>query len=216
MSEGGRRAAGPLRLGVLVSGTGTTLLAIDEAVRRGSLNARIALVATDRPSCPGAKHAEDRGLPLEPLPVPKTLPPGEWERRLSAALERERVELVVLAGYLRVVPEEFLGRWEGRVINIHPSLLPKFAGPGMYGKHVHAAVLASGDPETGATVHVVTPEVDRGPVLAQERWPVRPGETADQLSERQKPLEHALVVSVLSRFAEGSLALPYRVPTARA
>lgn len=204
------RTAVPLRLGILVSGAGTTLVAVDDAIRKGALAAQIALVATDRPGCPGAKRAEERGLPLAPLPAPKSLPSGTWDRELSEALARASVELVVLAGYLRVVPAEFLGRWEGRVINVHPSLLPKYGGPGMYGTHVHSAVLASGERETGATVHVVTPEVDRGPVVAQARWDVKMGETADELAERQKPREHELLIGVLRGFASGELPLPWR------
>lgn len=201
MTGPGRDAPGPLHLGVLVSGTGTTLLAIEEACRQGRLPARIALVTSDREECPALRAAEERGLAVERLPRPKSLPPGRWEEALDAALQRHRVELVVLAGFLRILPASFLVAWSGRVINLHPSLLPKFGGPGMYGPRVYEAVIASGDRETGATVHLVTAEVDRGPVLQQRRWPVQPGESAEELAKRQKPMEHALIVDVIGSFA---------------
>jgi phosphoribosylglycinamide formyltransferase 1 len=204
------RPPASLRLGVLVSGEGTTLLAIDDAIRQGRLTGTsIALVACDRPHAPAVGRASARGLPVLCFP-PSMPPPGSWQDQLSDALASARVDLVVLAGFLRILQPRFLGTWEGRVINIHPSLLPKYAGPGMYGTRVHAAVIAAGERETGATVHVVTPDVDRGPVLAKERWPVLPGETPEALSERQKPLEHELLIRVLQSFAAGSLHLPYR------
>lgn len=202
----------PLRLGVLVSGQGTTLRALVEAIGSGRLPARIVLVATDRAEAPGAAFARVEGLPVRVLRTHDGAP-GSWESILASALEESRAELVVLAGFLRVLRGPLLRRFEGRIINLHPSLLPKFSGPGMYGTRVHAAVLASGDPETGATVHLVTADVDRGPILGQGRWPVRPGETAEELSERQKPLEHQLVIDVVRRFADGELPLPYPVPS---
>jgi phosphoribosylglycinamide formyltransferase 1 len=203
-------ASARLRVAVLVSGTGTTLFALDQAIREGRMPAEIVVVASDRPDCPALSGARERGLPVDELPGPKTLGPTRWEDLLSRALRDRGSELVVLAGFLRILSPTFVRAWEGRIINLHPSLLPKHSGPGMYGARVHAAVLASGDPETGASVHIVTTEVDRGPVVAQTRLPVRPGETPEELASRLRPLEHELVVHVVAEFARGRIPLPYR------
>lgn len=213
MERRGPPRSSPLRLGVLVSGAGTTMMAIDEAIRAHRLTATIALVASTNPLVPAVKAARERGLRVAELPASKSMPVAAWEQRLSDALKAERVELVVLAGFLRILAPAFVDQWKGRIVNIHPSLLPKFSGRGMYGTHVHAAVLASGDRETGASVHIVIPAVDDGPVVGQARWSVKPGETPEELSERQKPLERELLVQVLQRFSEGELPLPYPLPS---
>lgn len=196
-----------LRLGVLVSGTGSTLQALDGAVREGRLRAEISLVASDRQDCPAVQHARDAGLAVFTF-SPKEGPPGSWETALSRRLEEERVDLVVLAGFLRVLHDPFLVRWKGRVINTHPSLLPKHGGPGMYGLRVHQAVLEAREKETGATIHVVTADLDRGPVLAQANLAVRAGETPQELSVRLKPVEHELLLRFLASVVDGHVALP--------
>jgi phosphoribosylformylglycinamidine cyclo-ligase len=202
----------PLRIAILVSGEGTTLEAIAEAVAQRGLNAEIVLVASDRPGAHALERAQRRGIPtLVLLPPPKGSP--QWETVLASQLAAAGTELVVLAGFLRILRGPLLERFAGRIINLHPSLLPKYGGPGMYGIRVHQAVLDSGDPETGSTVHLVTKDVDRGPTLRQESFRVVPGETAEQLSERQKQLEHALMVDVLRSFASGELGLPWNPTT---
>jgi phosphoribosylglycinamide formyltransferase 1 len=142
------------------------------------------------------------------LPV-RAESPERWAIALDRALHAADVELVVLAGFLSVLPEGLVERWAGRIINVHPSLLPKYGGPGFYGHRVHAAVLAAGDRESGATVHVVTPEVDRGPIVAQARLPVAPDDTPESLRARLGPVERALLVETIGRFAAGALPLPY-------
>jgi phosphoribosylglycinamide formyltransferase-1 len=119
------------------------------------------------------------------------------------------VELIVLAGFLAILPEPFVRRWRGRIINLHPSLLPQFGGPGMYGRRVLDAVLQSGSRETGATVHLVTEIVDGGPILGQARVPVLPGDTPESLRERMRPVEVGLLSEVVNRFADRSFSLPY-------
>ena len=203
----------PLRLGVLVSGEGTTLEAIARAVEGAALPARVVLVGTDRAGVPAVARAQRHGIPVV-VASPVDGPPGAWQERLSRALREAGAELVVLAGFLRVLGPAFLRDWEGRAINLHPSLLPKFGGPGMYGRRVHHAVLASGDRVTGATVHLVTAALDRGPVLVRAELEVRPGESAEELATRQRPLEHALLIEAIGRFARGLLPLPYPAPGA--
>ena len=113
------------------------------------------------------------------------------------------------AGFLTILPDDWVVRWRGRAINLHPSLLPKYGGRGLYGPRVHRAVLAAGEAETGATVHLVTEEVDRGPTIAQARLAVLPGDTPATLRARLHPVEVELLATTLRRFAEGTLPLPY-------
>lgn len=201
----------PLPLALFVSGAGTTMEAIAESTQGGHLPARVALVLADRPHARAIERARHRGLPTEVLPF-RGLPEGEWVERADRILHQRGVELVVLAGFLAILPPKFLERWAGRVINVHPSLLPKYGGRGFYGAHVLEAILASGDAETGVTVHLVTPDVDAGPVLAQRRIPLGPGETVETLRERIRPYEIAALESVIRDFADGVLPLPYGPP----
>ncbi len=202
-----------LPIAVLVSGEGTTLEGLAELAVGGHLPVRIALVVSDRPQIPAIERARRRGIPTVVLPT-RGVDPDAWSDRLTKELVDKDVELVVLAGFLSILPARWVDRWRGRAINIHPSLLPRHGGPGMYGPKVHRAVLASGDRETGATVHVVTSDVDAGPTVAQERLPVLPNDTAESLRVRLHPIEVALLATTLRRFAEGQLSLPYSGPGA--
>jgi phosphoribosylglycinamide formyltransferase 1 len=197
-----------LSIGVLVSGEGTTLDAIAERASGGHLPVRVALVVSDRPHAPAIEKARRRGLPTLVLPS-HGVAKEAWSRRLTEALRERGVELVVNAGFLTILPPEWVAEWRGRAINLHPSLLPRYGGKGYYGSRVHAAVLAAGDRETGATVHLVTDDIDRGPTIAQERLAVEPGDSAESLRARLHPVEVELLATTLRRFADGSLPLPY-------
>jgi phosphoribosylglycinamide formyltransferase 1 len=197
-----------LPIAVLVSGEGTTLEGLAELVAGGHLPVRIVLVVSDRPHIPAIERARRRGIPTIVLPS-RGVAPDVWSERLTKELVEQGVELVVLAGFLSILPPGWVDRWQGRAINLHPSLLPRHGGPGMYGPRVHRAVLASGDPETGATVHLLTNDVDAGPTIAQERLPVLPDDTPETLRARVHPVEVALLAATLRRFAEGLLPLPY-------
>jgi len=197
-----------LTVGVLVSGEGTTLDAIAELASGGHLPVHIALVVSDRPHAPAIERARRRGLATIVLPS-RGIAPEEWSQRLTRELVDRGVELVVLAGFLTILPRGWVDAWRGRAINLHPSLLPLHGGPGFYGTRVHEAVLAAGERHTGATVHLVTAEVDRGPTIAQERLKVEPGDTPETLRARLHPVEVDLLAGVLRRFADGSLPLPY-------
>lgn len=204
-----------LPIGVLVSGEGTTLDALAELVLGDHLPARIALVVADRPQAQAVERARRRSLPTIVLPSRGDVPEA-WGARLTAELVDKGVELVVNAGFLTILPDSWVARWRGRAINVHPSLLPRYGGRGMHGRHVHEAVLASGDRETGVTVHLVTSDIDRGPPIAQERVPIEPGDTPETLRERLHPVEVALLAATIRRFADGSLPLPYPGPEAPA
>ncbi|HLY76827.1 MAG TPA: phosphoribosylglycinamide formyltransferase [Thermoplasmata archaeon] len=203
-----------LALGVLASGEGTTLEALAEQAAGGHVPARIALVLSDRPTASVLEKARRRGLATAVLPV-KGTPEETWTARATQILTEAGVELVVLAGFLSILPLSFTKAWEGRAVNVHPSLLPRYGGKGLYGDRVHAAVLAAGDAETGATIHLVTQEVDGGPVLAQQRVLVEPGDTPESLRRRVQAAERVALYSVIAHFAEGEWPLPYRRPVDR-
>jgi phosphoribosylglycinamide formyltransferase 1 len=203
-----------LAIGVLASGEGTTLDALAEQAAGGHVPARITMVISDRPYAPVLEKARRRGLATAVLPL-KGTPEAKWTNQATKLLTDAGVELVVLAGFLSIVPPSFTKIWEGRAINIHPSLLPRYGGRGLYGDKVHAAVLAAGDRETGATIHLVTDDVDGGPVLAQQRVLIEPGDTPERLRHRVQAAERVALYSVIARFAEGEWPLPYRDPLGR-
>jgi formyltetrahydrofolate-dependent phosphoribosylglycinamide formyltransferase len=197
-----------LRLAVLVSGTGRTLEGIGEAIDAGTLAARIVLVVSDRSQAPALERARRHGWPTTVVP-PDPHAPEAWGEALGRTLEEAGTDLVVLAGFRRILPPGWTRRWAGRAINLHPSLLPAFGGPGYYGLRVQEAVISQGVRETGATVHWVSADVDRGPILAQSRIPVLPGETPEALAARLHPEEVRLLLDVLRSIADGTVRLPY-------
>jgi phosphoribosylglycinamide formyltransferase 1 len=200
-----------IALGVLASGEGTTLEALAEQASGGHVPARIGLVLSDRASAPVLEKARRRGLATAVLPV-RGVPPDKWSKDATRILTDAGVELLVLAGFLSILPTPFVRLWEGRAINLHPSLLPRYGGKGFFGDKVHAAVLAAGDTETGASINLVTEEVDGGPVIAQQKVMVEPGDTPESLRHRVQAAERVALYSVISRFADGEWPLPYRVP----
>ncbi len=177
------------RLAVFVSGTGRTLVNLVERRARGEFAGQVVLVVASRP-CRGEAFARERGIPTRRID-PRAATPDS----LGAMLREARADWVVLAGYLHLLP--IPTGYEGRVVNIHPALLPSFGGPGMYGHHVHEAVLASGAAESGCTVHLCDGRYDRGVILAQRRCPVIPGDTPDALAARVFELELDLLPGVL-------------------
>jgi phosphoribosylglycinamide formyltransferase-1 len=169
-------------LTVLVSGSGRSLQNLAECIQRGELGARLALVISDRPAAGALERARALGIEALVIPWTRERGPAAASAQVFAEAERRGVSLVVLAGFLRllVVPE----RWRGRVINIHPALLPKFGGRGFYGERVHAAVLAAGERESGCSVHLVDDQYDHGRILLQRRVPVLPGDDVHSLAQR--------------------------------
>jgi phosphoribosylglycinamide formyltransferase 1 len=184
-----------LRIAVAISGRGSNLQALLRALQPGA-PAEVVLVLTDRPQAPGLSHARSRNIPAVVLQDPADA--IAW----LEPLQDHEVDLVVLAGYLRLVPAPVVASYRGRIINTHPALLPAFGGKGMYGERVHQAVLASGDKETGVTIHLVDEVYDRGEVLAQRRVPVLPGDTPERLAERVLEAEHQLLPAVVLAAAE--------------
>ena len=193
------------RIGVLASGGGTNLQAIldylDELGERRSGD--VTLVASDRLEAGALRRARERGIATGVLATTKR-PDGA---ELGELLAEHGVELVVLAGYLRRIPDEVVTRYAGRMLNVHPALLPSFGGPGMYGIRVHEAVLASGATVSGATVHFVDEEYDRGPIIAQWPVPVLSGDDSHALAARVLRVEHVLYPRVVRAVADGRITL---------
>ena len=192
-----------MRVAVCISGGVSNLVALLDEFGSGS-EVEIVLVISNRPSAAGLERARERGVPAVVLADPAD--EVEW----IALLERHQVQLVVLAGYLRLVPRAVIQRWQGRILNVHPGPLPDFGGQGMYGLRVHAAVLEAGRSESAATVHLVDEEYDRGPVLATAPVRVLPGDTPDTLAARVLKAEHRLLPAVVRAAARAGhpVALP--------
>lgn len=184
-----------MRVAVAISGRGSNLEALLRALGPGA-PAKIVLVVSDRGGAGGLKHARSRRIPAKVLEDPADA--AAW----LELLQQHETELLVLAGYLRLVPAAVISAYRGRIINVHPALLPAFGGKGMYGRRVHEAVLASGARESGATVHLVDEVYDHGQVLAQVRVPVLPGDTPQRLAARVLEAEHRLLPAVVLAAAE--------------
>lgn len=202
-------SAAPLRLAVLVSGSGSNLRALLDAIdRRPGFGGEVVVVGTDREQAGGLAHARSAGIPS----VVRALSPGDdradWERGLADALAAYEPDVVVLAGFMRILSAAFLARWPDRVVNTHPSLLPAFRGA-----HAVREALAHGVKLTGCTVHLVDEQVDHGPILAQEAVPVRPGDLEDALHERIKTVEHELLPACVEALCQGRVHLDGRVAT---
>ncbi len=172
----------PIRIGVLISGSGRTLQNLIDRIADGSLPARLEGVLSSHPAVKGLERAARAGIPTAVVHFRDYPDDGAFSRAVTAVLDRWAPDLVVMAGFIR--RWAFPASYEGRVLNIHPALLPKYGGQGFWGHHVHQAVLASGDRESGCTVHVADQHYDRGPILLQKRVPVLPGDSPETLAER--------------------------------
>lgn len=192
----------PFNLAVLASGRGTNLQALLDAIAAGALPARVAGVFSDKPACGAIAIARENGLHHVALRPRDFADRAAHDQALFSAVADVQPDLIVCAGYLRIITEATVRRFEDRMINLHPSLLPRHKG-----LDTHAAALAAGDAEHGASVHAVVPALDDGPVLAQARIPVLAGDTPDALAGRLRPREHALLVACVDAIARGRARL---------
>jgi formyltetrahydrofolate-dependent phosphoribosylglycinamide formyltransferase len=172
----------PVRLGVLLSGSGRTLQNLIDRIADGSLNARIETVISSDPEAFGLERARKAGIPTATVARKPFRDPASHSREVTRVLERHPVDLVILAGYLHLFL--FPQKWTGRVLNIHPALLPEFGGKGFYGHKVHEEVLRKGAKESGCTVHFADHQYDHGGIILQKKVPVLPGDTPEMLAER--------------------------------
>jgi phosphoribosylglycinamide formyltransferase 1 len=190
----------PLRLAILISGRGSNMVAIARACAEGRINARVAVVLSERPGVAGLEAARARGIEAGVVPWPGNAERPRFERDLEAALAAAQPDLIVLAGFMRILSQQFVESRPGRILNIHPSLLPKYRG-----LHTHRRVLEAGDQVHGASVHFVTAELDGGPLILQSRVAVRAGDTEDTLSARVQATEHIIYPRVIGWLADGRL-----------
>jgi phosphoribosylglycinamide formyltransferase-1 len=197
----------PLRIAVLASGRGSNLRAIFAAIDAGRCAARVVGVVSDRPSAQALALAEERGVPTAVVPLSSKHERGAWDVRLAETVAALEPTVVVLAGFMRIVGPAMLARFPGRILNVHPSLLPAFPGT-----HAPAQALAAGVRITGCTVHVVDAGVDSGPILAQGAVPVLPGDDVSRLHARIQRVEHRLLPAVIDAVARGDVALHPTAP----
>lgn len=190
-----------MRLAVMISGSGTTLQNLIERARDGRLpGVEIVVVISSRSDVRGVQVAAAAGLPCDVIRVKDFDDVQRFSDHITLTLDAFEPDLVVQAGWLcywRLPP-----RWMGKVINLHPALLPKHGGKGMFGRHVHEAVLAAGETESGATVHWVDNEYDHGEIIAQRKCPVEPGDTPETLAARVQAIERELLPEVIRRLQE--------------
>ena len=195
----------PLRVGVLLSGEGTSLENLFERIDAGEVPARVVVVIASKEKAGGLARAERRDVPAVAVPRKRHPDVSEFNDRIHTELEKHGVELVALLGFLS--PFETRGRYDGRTLNVHPALIPAFAGKGFYGRRVHEAVLAKGCKLSGATVHFADAEYDCGPIILQEAVPVRDDDTVDTLAARVQEAERRLVPEAIRLYAEGRLEI---------
>ena len=194
-----------IKLGVLISGGGRTLINILEYIERGELDARVALVISSLSKVKGVERAQAAGLLVTIIRKKDHPDVDEFSRLIAEELDKYKVDLACQAGWMCYwkIPD----RWLGKVMNIHPGLLPKFGGQGFYGHHVHEAVLAAGETESGCTVHFADNEYDAGPIILQRKVPVLPDDNPDTLADRVFEQECIAYPEAIRLFAQGRLMI---------
>lgn len=204
----------PIRLAVLISGGGTTLTNLVARINAGTMNAQIPLVIASRPDCGGIQRAMDAGIRCEVVTRKEFASVQEFSDRIFSLCREAQIDLVVCGGFLALIriPTDFLGR----IINIHPSLIPAFCGKGFHGHHVHEAVLKRGARVSGCTVHFVDDEYDHGPIIVQKTVPVEDRDTADSLAARVFAAECQALPEAIQLFQSGTLLIDgsrvHRIP----
>ena len=194
-----------IKLGFLASGRGSNILAILNDCKEGKLDAEPAVVISNNATAGALEYAREAGIPAFHLSTQTH--PEKLDDVITDTLKSHAVDWVILAGYMKKIGPQLLEEFQGKIFNIHPSLLPKHGGKGMFGIHVHESVLASGDSETGVTIHLVDGEYDQGRILAQERVKVEEGDDAATLAARVLKLEHQLYSETLQGVIEGRIKL---------
>jgi phosphoribosylglycinamide formyltransferase-1 len=194
--------AGKIRLAVFVSGSGSNLQSIIDNCANGMIPGEVVLVISNKKDAYGLVRAEKAGI-TGVVHRRKSFPDGETaDRHMVELLEKNNIDLIALAGYLKMIPPAVIEKFRGRLVNIHPALLPKYGGKGMYGIRVHRAVLEAGESESGVTIHIVDEIYDHGQIVAQEKVPVQSGDSPEDLAARILKVEHTLYPKTIKRLAE--------------
>jgi phosphoribosylglycinamide formyltransferase 1 len=196
------------KLGFLASHNGSNMQCIIDACNQDKLNAEPVVVISNNGNSGALDRANSEGIPAYHISNKRFSDADTLDREIRDTLIRHNVDLVILAGYMKKVGSMTIKAFEGRIINIHPALLPKFGGKGMYGYNVHEKVLASGERETGVTIHVVSDNYDTGPILAQQKVPVLENDTVESLAERVLITEHLIYVDTIKKIVDGKILLP--------
>jgi phosphoribosylglycinamide formyltransferase 1 len=191
-----------MNIAVFASGRGSNFQAILKAIDDGRLPARVTLLVSNNSNAGALELARSRNIPAIHINQKQYSSEDLYGEQLLELLTRYGVELIALAGYMKRVPGKVINRFRNRILNIHPALLPAFGGVGMYGIHVHEAVLASGAKITGATVHIVDEEYDKGPIVMQKTVEVLSGDTPETLAARVLPVEHEIYPEAIAAFAD--------------
>ena len=197
-----------MKLGFLASHGGSNMQAILDGCDDGWISATPAILICNNPNTQAVERAQLADLPVRILNGKTHPDPESLDHAILDALTNARIDLIVLAGFMKKIGPLTMAAFRNRIVNIHPSLLPKFGGQGMYGLHVHKAVLEAGEIETGATVHLIGSQYDEGPILQQATVPVYPGDTPEALQLRVLDQEHQLYPDTLAKIARGEIELP--------
>ncbi len=197
-----------MNLAFFASHHGTNMQAVVDACKSGRLQGKPCVVISNNSNAEALIRAGHDRIPHYHLSNKTHPEPEQLDTEILMVLQRHATELIILAGYMRKLGPKTLSHYRGRVINIHPALLPKYGGPGMYGAHVHEAVLGAGEKETGVTIHLVDEEYDHGAILAQCRIPIAKNDTATTLAERVLEYEHQFLVETLGRIISKDLLIP--------
>ena len=197
----------PLKVSFLASHNGTNMRAIVSAVNAGTLDIEPRILVSNNADSSAMSWARENGIRSLHISATSSGSEDAADKALSAALIDSNTDLVVLAGYMRKLGPATLRAFSNRILNVHPALLPKFGGKGMFGRHVHDAVLKSGTKESGATIHIVDDEYDHGPIVVQEKVKVQPGDTVESLTERIQAKEQEMFPNTLRRIVSGEIDL---------
>ncbi len=196
-----------MNLGFFASHNGSNMQAIIDACRSGEIKANPALVISNNGDSGAVARAKKEQIPYSVLNARTHASPETLDNAMLNALRQHEVQLIILAGYMKKIGEKILKDYKGRIINIHPALLPKYGGKGMYGSRVHEAVLKAGEKETGVTIHIIDEEYDTGPIIAQTTIPVTDDDTVDSLSKRVLDREHRFLVETVGKIISGEIEL---------
>lgn len=191
-----------INLVVFASGSGTNFQALIDAAEDNRLNSKVRGLIVNNPDAGAIGRAQKHHIEYATLTPSQFSNPEKYNRQLLTQLQEWKTDLIALAGYLLKIPAEVIGEYEGRIINIHPALLPQYGGKGFYGMNVHKAVVENQEQESGCTVHLVTEEYDKGPILGQRKVPVHATDDPDSLSKRILAMEHELYPKVIARLAK--------------
>ncbi|MFA7326600.1 MAG: phosphoribosylglycinamide formyltransferase [Candidatus Kapaibacterium sp.] len=196
-----------MNIAFFASHGGSNFQSIVENIQSGNINANAALLISNNSDCFAFERAENLGVPYKHISSALFANSQEFQNALLALLDDYKIDLIVLAGYMRKIPPSMIQKYKNRILNIHPALLPKYGGQGMYGMNVHNAVHEAGDAVSGATVHIVSEEYDEGRILKQESVEIESSETPEQIAEKVLAIEHKIYSETIKEIAEGKILL---------